>query len=128
MGGSAYKLHDNLMIPYRDNGHLTERQKNYNFCHASARIVIERVFGLLKGRFRSLLTKLAMDRIDLIPKYILACCILHNICLMRGDELEVEINQDVQPIDREGIENRNINNASAAKRYLICERLRIRNV
>ncbi|XP_011630788.2 putative nuclease HARBI1 [Pogonomyrmex barbatus] len=23
----AYKLHDNLIIPYRDNGHLTERQK-----------------------------------------------------------------------------------------------------
>lgn len=53
VGDSAYKLHENLLVPYRDNGHLTERERNYNFCHASARIVIERAFGLLKGRFRS---------------------------------------------------------------------------
>ncbi|XP_071579325.1 putative nuclease HARBI1 [Temnothorax nylanderi] len=61
VGDSAYKLHENLLVPYRDNGHLTERQRNYNFCHSSARIVIERAFGLLKGRFRCLLTTLAVD-------------------------------------------------------------------
>lgn len=86
----AYKLHDNLMIPYRDNGHLTRRQQNHNFCHASARIVIERAFALLKGRFQSLLTTFAMHRVDLIPIHILACCVLHNICLMRGDELDFD--------------------------------------
>ncbi|XP_071576255.1 putative nuclease HARBI1 [Temnothorax nylanderi] len=56
VGDAAYSLHENLMTPYRDNGHLTHKQKNYNFCHSSARMVIERTFGLLKGRFRSLLT------------------------------------------------------------------------
>ena len=65
---SPYKLHDNLIVPYRD-GHLTERQKNYNFCHSSARISIERVIGLLKNRFRSLLQCFPMNKIDLIARF-----------------------------------------------------------
>jgi len=71
------------MVPYRDNGHLTQKQKNFNFCHFSARMAIERSFGFLKGWFRSLLTTLDMKRVDLIPKYIMACCVLHNICLLK---------------------------------------------
>lgn len=61
VGDSAYSLHEHLMTPYRDNGYLTNKQKNYNFCHSSARIVIERAFGLLKGRFKSLLSILDME-------------------------------------------------------------------
>lgn len=123
----AYKLHQNLLVPYRDNGHLTSRQRNYNFCHASARVVIERAFGLLKGRFRSLLTVFAMNRIDLIPIHILACCILHNICLMRGDDLNIEINENVEVINT--VHNaENVHNVGNAKRDLICETLRMRHV
>ncbi|GAB1860676.1 Putative nuclease HARBI1 [Camponotus japonicus] len=130
VGDLAYKLHENLLIPYRDNGHLTKRQSNYNFCHASARIVIERAFGLLKGRFRSLLTTFAMNRVDLIPIHILACCILHNICLMRGDELNFEINEDVEMIDvPDNAENvHDVAHTGTTKRDLICETLRIRHV
>jgi len=128
LGDSAYKLHENMLVPYRDNGHLTQRQRNYNFCHASARIAIERAFGLLKGRFRCLLTTLAMDRVDLIPMHILACCVLHNICLMRGDEIDLEINME-EAIDVAGnIENVPVAGAGAAKRDLICQTLRIRHV
>lgn len=128
VGDSAYKLHQNLLVSYRDNGHLTVRHRNYNFCHASARIVIERAFGLLKGRFRSLLNVLAMNRVDLIPAHILACCVLHNICLMRSDELNIEdINVDVE--DENNAENDPVHdNAGIAKRDLICETLRIRQV
>ncbi|XP_046737099.1 uncharacterized protein LOC124405876 [Diprion similis] len=73
LGDAAYFIHENLLMPYRDNGHLSERQKNFNFRHASARIAIERAFGLLKGRFRSLCTLLDMERFDVIPEFILAC-------------------------------------------------------
>lgn len=55
IGDAAYRLHQHLLTPYIDNGHLTQRQKNYNFCHSSTRMVIERAFGLLKCRWRSLL-------------------------------------------------------------------------
>jgi hypothetical protein len=56
IGDAAYTLHEHLLVPYRDNGHLTEKQKNFIFCHSSARMAIERSFGLLKGCYRSLLT------------------------------------------------------------------------
>ncbi|XP_032690752.1 protein ALP1-like, partial [Odontomachus brunneus] len=55
LGDAAYKLHENVIVPYRDNGHLTIRQRNFNFCHSSSRIAIERAFGLLKTRFRTVL-------------------------------------------------------------------------
>jgi len=29
-----------------------------------------------------------MEHVDIIPSMILACCILHNICLLRGDEFK----------------------------------------
>lgn len=86
LGDAAYSIHESLLTPYRDNGHLSEIQKNFNFRHASARIAIERTFGLLKGRFRSLYTLLDMERVDVIPEFILACCILHDICLPKSDD------------------------------------------
>jgi len=41
VGDQAYKLYENLLMPYRDNG-LTKRQRNYNFLHSSAKILKER--------------------------------------------------------------------------------------
>lgn len=32
-----------------------------------------------------------MQRTDLIPKYIIACCILHNICLLKNDIIDIPI-------------------------------------
>ncbi|KAB0790410.1 hypothetical protein PPYR_15221, partial [Photinus pyralis] len=86
LGDAAYAIRKNLMVPYKDNGHLTERQHNYNKCHSSTRMAVERAIGLLKGRMRRLLDNLPMTRGDLIPKYIVACCIIHNICLLRQDQ------------------------------------------
>ncbi|XP_071578236.1 uncharacterized protein [Temnothorax nylanderi] len=126
LGDAAYKLHQNVIVPCSDNGHLTPRQKNFNFCHSSARIAIERAFGLIKTRFRSIRTVLAMDRTDLIPMFIIACCVMHNICLSRGDEMDLEaideagdnFVQDAAPPERTGI----------TKRDLICETLPMRNI
>lgn len=129
VGDSAYKLHDNLLVPYRDNGHLTERERNYNFCHASARIAIERAFGLLKERFRNLLTTLAMNNVSFIPKHIIACCVLHNVCLMRGDELEIEINENEVINEEANVEHyHDAANTETMKRNVICQRLRMKNI
>lgn len=129
VGDAAYTLHEHLLVPYRDNGHLTQKQKNFNFCHSSARMAIERAFGYLKGRFRSLLTILDMKRVDLIAKYIIACCVLHNICLLKDDEfpdlLEIpSIEQNVQA-RRELVQ---INRQGAMKRDNICDQLTIRHI
>lgn len=49
------------------------------------RQVVERAFSLLKGRFRRL-KYLHMSMADLIPYVILACCVLHNLCLDGCDD------------------------------------------
>lgn len=129
MGNAAYTIHEHLMTPFQENGNLTDRQKNYNLCHSSAEITIKRTFVLFKGRFQSLLTTLDMERIDLIPEFIIACCVLHNICLLQNDEFSIvepdilETNNDIEI----ATEKRNTN-AGDIKRDIICNNLIIRNI
>ncbi|XP_066596306.1 uncharacterized protein [Prorops nasuta] len=80
IGDSAYPLSQHLLVPYRDNGHLNNTQKTFNTQLSKARIVIERAFGILKGRFRKL-KYVYMYNTEMIPLIIISCCILHNICL-----------------------------------------------
>lgn len=78
LGDAAYSIHPHVITPFRDNGHLTVRQKNFNYCLSSTRMVIERVFGLLKTRFRILLDCLPLTDIMKIPQFIIACCVMHK--------------------------------------------------
>lgn len=89
VGDAAYELQQHLMTPFRDNGFLTRAQENYNYRHSAGRIAVERCIGLLKGRMRSLLHCLPMTRLDLMAEYIVACCVIHNICTLRNDEISV---------------------------------------
>lgn len=98
LGDSAYPLLTNLLVPFKDNGHLTNIQKNYNLKHSKTRVAIEQAFALLKGRFRRL-KLMETKRPDLIPLLILSACILHNICLLENDvpydiNLEAEMNEE----------------------------------
>lgn len=90
VGDKAYPLMPHLMTPYRDNGHLTEAQRHYNFCLSSVRSCIERAFCLLKKRFRCLKF---LDVKDIVwgTRYIIACTVLHNICIMQNDNLELRM-------------------------------------
>lgn len=54
LGDGAYPLTDALMIPYKNNGHLTPAQIYFNQKLSSSRIVVEQAFGKLVGRFRKL--------------------------------------------------------------------------
>ncbi|XP_067217072.1 putative nuclease HARBI1 [Linepithema humile] len=90
IGDVAYGVHPHIMVPFKDNGHLTVRQKNFNFCLSSARMAIERTFGLWKGRWRSILDCLPMIILEKIPEYLLATCVLHNICILKGDLIDFE--------------------------------------
>ncbi|KAL6263104.1 hypothetical protein P5V15_005906 [Pogonomyrmex californicus] len=40
----AYILHTHIIVPFRDDGHLTVRQKNFNFCLSFIRMAIEKAF------------------------------------------------------------------------------------
>ena len=80
---AAYPL-KTWMTPYKDIGHLTEQQKTYNYLHSSTRMVIERAFALLKGRFQRL-KYIDIDKVDDIPKIVIVACVLHNISLCNED-------------------------------------------
>lgn len=84
LGDSAYPLLRWIMTPYRDNGHLNQRDRNYNFIHSNTRIVIENTFALLKGRWR-ILDFVNVNSIEKTVKIITACCILHNFCYIKHD-------------------------------------------
>jgi len=100
---------------------ILQIENNFNYILSQTRQTVERAFALLKGRFRRL-KYLDMSRIDLIPATILACCVLHNICLgdiddevenyiMEGSrETNTENNEECDQIENcynEGITKRN---------------------
>lgn len=92
IGDKAYPCFPEIMTPYKDNGHLTNSQKQYNFILSRARCTIERAFGLLKKRFRCLGELLDVRSSQWRPTYIIACCVLHNICIIQNDVQYMIIN------------------------------------
>ncbi|KAF0708543.1 putative nuclease HARBI1, partial [Aphis craccivora] len=77
---TAYPILEWCIPPYIDRGNLSEQEKFFNISLSRARQSIERCFALLKGRFRHL-KYLDMKKVELVPQTIIACCVLHNICL-----------------------------------------------
>ncbi|XP_045106165.1 putative nuclease HARBI1 [Portunus trituberculatus] len=94
LGDSAYGLAMYMMVPFRHYGHLSAEQTNYNVRHSSARVAIERAFGLLKSKFRRL-QYLEMRLIEKIPSVILSACILHNF-ILKTEKIDInEVLEDV---------------------------------
>lgn len=89
IGDSAYPLMPNLMTPFRDNGHLNERQTNYNSKLSSIRSVVERAFARLKGKFRRL-KDLDVCSPETGTNIIAAACVLHNVILSNEEENDIE--------------------------------------
>lgn len=68
-----------------------------------------------------------MGRTDCIPDFIIACCVLHNICLLKNDDLTIveenliqDNNNNIEPLMDQG---RNCRNAGQIKRNDICDYL-----
>lgn len=80
LGDSAYPLLPNLMVPFRDNGHLTPAQVRFNAVHSSARCTVERAFGRLKGKFRRL-CRLETTKLSYVVPIIESAFTLHNFIL-----------------------------------------------
>jgi hypothetical protein len=69
---------ESLIVPFKDNGHMSEAQKNFNKILSSSRVIVEHTFGILKSRFRQLFyCKLKGQK--KLCHFIRACCVLHNL-------------------------------------------------
>lgn len=130
IGDAAYGIHPQIMVPFKDNGHLSNKQKNFNFCLSLARVSIKRAFGLWKVRWRSVLDCLPMVTLEKIPQYLIRTCVLHNICILRRDMIDFdETEQPQQQQQQQFPEERLINRGmecGQAKREAIMNNLCMR--
>lgn len=121
IGDSAFPLTLRSMKPFTHN-RLTEGQAYFNYRLSSARMVVEQTFELLKGRFRILLVT-NESSIYSVNVVTLACCILHNICIVREVTFKYEwilARRDIHTLENNEeddveIVERNLSGAADAK-------------
>lgn len=77
-GDSAYGITKQLLVPYPNNGHLSDSQTRFNFHLSSNRIIIENCFAHLKNRFKRIHTLLKTKSLERATVIIRACIHLHN--------------------------------------------------
>ena len=107
MGDNAYPNSNFMVTPYRNSGNLTYAQLRYNTILSSVRQVIERCFGLLKGKFRRL-KYLDTDSHHSANDIIAACCVLYNFIIeMEGheDAEDIVISEEYENNDDEEYAN-----------------------
>jgi hypothetical protein len=97
LADAGYALGAHICSPYRQPAANIPDNKLFNELFSSARVVIERVNGILKGRFSSLRgvrtqIKSAAD-FDAFCIHIVCCIVLYNMTLMLNDEW-IEENDD----------------------------------
>ncbi|MCO5583799.1 hypothetical protein L7F22_037713 [Adiantum nelumboides] len=66
---------------------LSPRQYFCNYRQSSSRMLVERAFGMLKVRFRTLLKGCDM-LLQNVPKMVRTCLVLHNMCIDHGDSFD----------------------------------------
>ena len=87
VGDSAYPLSSWLIKPYQDRGHLPRDERKFNVKLSALRSVVERAFGMLKGRWRIVMKKIE-QKVPNVTKATIAACVLHNICISLNDEYD----------------------------------------
>ncbi|XP_036329439.1 putative nuclease HARBI1 [Rhagoletis pomonella] len=95
LGDAGYPLEPFLITPYRSAGEGTH-QSTFNKCHSRARNVVERTIGVMKNRFRCLLSsQRLMYDFNKAKSIINICAALYNICIHLGEVAqETTINED----------------------------------
>lgn len=67
-----------IVTPFKDFGNLIAEQTDFN-------VGLEQAFGLLKSRFRYLGSTKRLRDVGFAARLVVACCVLHNICIRSGD-------------------------------------------
>ncbi|XP_068635450.1 protein ALP1-like [Aristolochia californica] len=93
VGSSGYPLMDWVLVPYTHQ-HLTWTQHAFNEKIGEIQKVAKGAFARLKGRW-SCLQKRTEVKLQDLPVVLGACCVLHNICEIRGEEMDPELNYEL---------------------------------
>ncbi|KAJ4952789.1 hypothetical protein NE237_029621 [Protea cynaroides] len=89
VGSSGYPLMDWVLVPYTHQ-HLTWTQHAFNEKIGEIQRTSKDSFSRLKGRW-SCLQKRTEVKLQDLPVVLGACCVLHNICEMRNEEIDPEL-------------------------------------
>ncbi|KAL5572429.1 hypothetical protein UlMin_022026 [Ulmus minor] len=111
VGNSGFPLLDWVLVPYtRQN--LTWTQHAFNEKIGDVQNVAKEAFARLKGRW-SCLQKRTEVKLQDLPVVLGACCVLHNICQMRDEEIDPESKFDL--FDDEMIPENSVRSAAAVQ-------------
>ncbi|CAN8028837.1 unnamed protein product, partial [Ixodes persulcatus] len=75
---------------------LDKKERIFNAKFSATRVLIENTFADFKNRFRRL-KQLELWGVDFSTKFIIACCVLHNLCIDGGDDTVEEDEDDGAP-------------------------------
>ena len=89
LGDSAYPVKSWLLPPYTRLTTMPSVKKIFNDEHVRGREPVERSFGHLKGRWRILLNEID-EETSRVKVTVMACCVLHNICIMSEDDTVID--------------------------------------
>ncbi|KAM1012865.1 hypothetical protein ACFX13_043644 [Malus domestica] len=89
VGGAGYPLMDWVLVPYTQQN-LTWTQHAFNEKIGEIQNVARDAFARLKGRWLCLQKRTEVKLQDL-PVVLGACCVLHNICELRNEEMDPEL-------------------------------------
>lgn len=103
------------MTPFLSPSTPAEQRYNQSLCRT--RVLIEQTFGVLKRRFQCLHHEIATEPNQAIT-YIVACAVLHNLGIQRGD---VKPNPDgnVAPINDDLVLNHGRNDGLAMRQHIV---------
>jgi DDE superfamily endonuclease len=97
LGDSGFKLWPFLMVPFdeRNRRPLTEKQRCFNYHLSATRILVECVFGKIKGRFKVLHCVTDRKSHAANTRMICAVMVLHNLLIDVGDREHFESVREV---------------------------------
>ncbi|XP_027938503.1 protein ALP1-like [Vigna unguiculata] len=93
VGSSGYPLMDWVLVPYSQQN-LTWTQHAFNEKIGEVQKVARDAFARLKGRW-SCLQKRTEVKLQDLPVVLGACCVLHNICELKGEKMDPELKIDL---------------------------------
>lgn len=74
-----------MFAPFKGyNDGLSRKGYHRHFVQNSVRMCVEQAFGMLKGRWQIFL-KMMDFHLKSVPKLVMVCLVLHNMCIIFGD-------------------------------------------